>query len=142
MASKCIDDCLNINSEAVCVRPGTTYAKLYKWPVAEVEFVRSISNGGSQRSAMVNSISCRQIYLRSYTFSRKEENEYKREGQDGEDAGDRSIKRRCFGGRRGRNKAAKNGTKTRKTVSHRAYVVRLVRKCLSCVSSAMFNIEK
>ncbi|CAH2065227.1 unnamed protein product [Thlaspi arvense] len=50
-----------------------TYANLRKWPMAEAEFVRSISHGGSQRRTTVaDSISCRQMYLRSYTFTRKE----------------------------------------------------------------------
>ncbi|KAJ4890489.1 hypothetical protein Rs2_30237 [Raphanus sativus] len=76
MASKCIGDCLDIKSDAGCVHQGTTYANLHKWPVAEVDFVRSLSSGCSNRStSVVDSISYRQMYLRSYTFSREEDNE-------------------------------------------------------------------
>ncbi|XP_052172455.1 uncharacterized protein LOC127788342 [Diospyros lotus] len=55
-----------------------TYVNLYKWPDSDAEFVRSVStkglrNGGDgSRPRVVDSISCRQLYLRSYTFSRKE----------------------------------------------------------------------
>lgn len=48
---------------------------LYKWPESDAEFVRSVSRNGSRIEAgtrVVDSISCRQMYLRSYTFSRKE----------------------------------------------------------------------
>ncbi|WOG95821.1 hypothetical protein DCAR_0415150 [Daucus carota subsp. sativus] len=73
-----------------------TYENLYKWPESDAEFVRSVScngrgtdfdsstrpfmrslttNGrldGPSQPRVVDSMSCRQIYLRSYTFSRKE----------------------------------------------------------------------
>ncbi|KAL8092287.1 hypothetical protein AgCh_034543 [Apium graveolens] len=74
-----------------------TYENLYKWPESDAEFVRSVScngrgttdtdsstrpfmrsfstNGrldGASQPRVVDSMSCRQIYLRSYTFSRKE----------------------------------------------------------------------
>lgn len=73
-----------------------TYENLYKWPESDAEFVRSVScngpwtdtdpstrpfmrsfttNGrldGPSQHRVVDSMSCRQIYLRSYTFSRKE----------------------------------------------------------------------
>ncbi|KAK9154204.1 hypothetical protein Sjap_001684 [Stephania japonica] len=49
-----------------------TYINLYKWPESDAEFVQSVANGGGGGARVVDSISCRQIYLRSYTFSRKE----------------------------------------------------------------------
>ncbi|XP_074364879.1 uncharacterized protein LOC141705912 [Apium graveolens] len=93
MASTCIPDC--VDDPWIPVR--ATYVNLYKWPESDAEFVRSVSSNGrvtdihypSTRSftrsvstngrldgpshpRVVDSISCRQIYLRSYTFSRKE----------------------------------------------------------------------
>ncbi|CAN6442413.1 unnamed protein product [Victoria cruziana] len=62
-----------------------TYVNLYRWPESDVEFVRmlaekgtggsdSIGSSGRRREyqRVVDSYSCRQMYLRSYTFSRKE----------------------------------------------------------------------
>lgn len=70
-----------------------TYVNLYKWPESDAEFVKSVTSGrrgkvldGSAKGidldgrrkwstaepAVVDGFSCRQIYLRSYTFSRKE----------------------------------------------------------------------
>ncbi|KAK1373649.1 Double-stranded RNA-binding protein 2-like [Heracleum sosnowskyi] len=75
-----------------------TYENLYKWPGSDAEFVRSVSSNGrwtdtnphpstrpftrsfttngrldgASQPRVVDSMSCRQIYLRSYTFSRKE----------------------------------------------------------------------
>ncbi|XP_008810509.2 uncharacterized protein LOC103721905 [Phoenix dactylifera] len=67
-----------------------TYVNLYKWPESDAEFVKSVagrSREGSDPShngsvdgrrkwgpspRVVDSYSCRQMYLRSYTFSRKE----------------------------------------------------------------------
>ncbi|CAL9197114.1 unnamed protein product, partial [Musa hybrid cultivar] len=75
-----------------------TYVNLYKWPESDAEFVKSVTRGGgdgggggggrvddrvgstsfdgrrrwSAGPTVVDSYSCRQIYLRSYTFSRKE----------------------------------------------------------------------
>lgn len=81
MASICISNCAT--DAKVPVR--ATYVNLYKWPESDVEFVRSLStnerrNGGGGGAAachmhpkVVDSISCRQLYLRSYTFSRDDE---------------------------------------------------------------------
>ncbi|CAI9770530.1 unnamed protein product [Fraxinus pennsylvanica] len=80
MASTCISNC--INDARVPVR--ATYVNLYKWPESDAEFVRSVSSnthrngpsGGASaygRPRVVDSISCRQLYLRSYTFSREED---------------------------------------------------------------------
>ncbi|EOA25239.1 hypothetical protein CARUB_v10018553mg [Capsella rubella] len=125
MASKCISECLNIEDNAIWVRPGTTFAKIHKWPAAEAEFIQSISHGGSQRrTTAVESISCRQVYLRSYTFSRKEE-----QHEDGDNL------RRCFGGGGGGwKKVAKKCTRRSKIRSRRSFVVRFLRKYLLCSS--------
>ncbi|PIA38840.1 hypothetical protein AQUCO_02700201v1 [Aquilegia coerulea] len=78
MSSKCISSC--VDDARVPVR--ATYVNLYKWPESDAEFVKWVSSnvpkdgknwsttGTSPR--VVDSISCRQMYLRSYTFSREE----------------------------------------------------------------------
>ena len=82
MSSVCISNCLNDASDPrVPVR--ATYVNLYKWPESDAEFVRSVSNNGRKGNSVtsqmhrhprvVDSISCRQMFLRSYTFSREEE---------------------------------------------------------------------
>ena len=92
MASTCIPNCLD--DGWIPVR--ATYENLYKWPESDAEFVRSVSSNGRatdndpssrpftrsmstnglldgpSHPRVVDSMSCRQIYLRSYTFSRKE----------------------------------------------------------------------
>ncbi|XP_010431044.1 PREDICTED: uncharacterized protein LOC104715327 [Camelina sativa] len=126
MASKCISDCVNVENDATGGRPGTTLAKIHKWPAAEVEFIQSISHGGSQgRTTAIESISCRQMYLRSYTFSRKEENE--------------DSDRRCFRGCR--KKVAKKCTRS-KTTSRRALVVRFLKKYLLCSNPNKINANE
>lgn len=80
MASVCISHCINdARDPRVPVR--ASYVNLYKWPESDAEFVRSVSckkrEKGSQmygHPRVVDSISCRQMYLRSYTFSREEDN--------------------------------------------------------------------
>ncbi|KAL2323317.1 hypothetical protein Fmac_027696 [Flemingia macrophylla] len=64
MSSVCMSKC--VKDARVPVRG--TYVNLYKWPESEAEFVR---RRGSH-VPVVDSISCRQMYLRSYKFSRKE----------------------------------------------------------------------
>ncbi|KAK9280017.1 hypothetical protein L1049_013702 [Liquidambar formosana] len=74
MASTCISSC--VNDARVPIR--ATYVNLYKWPESDAEFVRTVGSasnvrrGGHGHPRVVDSISCRQMYLRSYTFSRKE----------------------------------------------------------------------
>lgn len=77
MNSVCISSCLNDARDPV----RATYVNLYKWPESDAEFVRSrrssYSSGamqyyGTGQPRAVDSISCRQMYLRSYRFSRKE----------------------------------------------------------------------
>ncbi|XVF08017.1 hypothetical protein REPUB_Repub06bG0189000 [Reevesia pubescens] len=74
MSSVCISSCLNDGRDPwVPVR--ATYVNLYKWPESDAEFVRSRSSDsmhGQQHARVVDSISCRQMYLRSYRFTRKE----------------------------------------------------------------------
>ncbi|XP_028775849.1 uncharacterized protein LOC114732679 [Neltuma alba] len=57
-----------------------TYANLHKWPESEAEFVKTVMSSGKGRDTSSptgggfdDSISWGQMYLRSYTFSRKEE---------------------------------------------------------------------
>ncbi|XP_041023057.1 uncharacterized protein LOC121264076 [Juglans microcarpa x Juglans regia] len=76
MSSVCISNCVNdARDPRVPVR--ATYVNLYKWPESDAEFVRSFSSAEGRRGMhghprVVDSISCRQMYLRSYKFSRKE----------------------------------------------------------------------
>ncbi|KAG5002921.1 hypothetical protein JHK86_027060 [Glycine max] len=74
MSSVCLSKCVNdARDPRVPVR--ATYVNLYKWPESDAEFVRR-RGGGSHvcggHPRVVDSISCRQMYLRSYKFSRKE----------------------------------------------------------------------
>ncbi|KAK9069166.1 hypothetical protein SSX86_013282 [Deinandra increscens subsp. villosa] len=77
MASTCMSTCI-ADDARVPVR--ATYVNLYKWPDSDREFVRSVSRNSDRSTGenpvghprVVDSISCRQLYLRSYTFSRKE----------------------------------------------------------------------
>ncbi|XP_073022598.1 uncharacterized protein [Primulina eburnea] len=79
MASTCISSC--VSDARVPIR--ATYVNLYKWPESDAEFVRSMSSKvrrGSTSSMyghprVVDSLSCRQLYLRSYNFSREEDDE-------------------------------------------------------------------
>lgn len=77
MSSVCITNC--VNDTRVPVR--ATYVNLYKWPESDAEFVKTVKmTKGDQgrrdprqpQPRVVDSVSCRQMYLRSYTFSRKE----------------------------------------------------------------------
>ncbi|KAJ8438432.1 hypothetical protein Cgig2_004542 [Carnegiea gigantea] len=72
MSSVCISSC--VEDARLPARVRATYVNLYKWPESDAEFVRSVSfrGPGHPRSKVVESISCRQMYLRSYTFTRKE----------------------------------------------------------------------
>ncbi|CAH8379360.1 unnamed protein product [Eruca vesicaria subsp. sativa] len=73
MNSVCISSCID-DARDTRVPVRTTYVNLYKWPESDAEFVRSVRRGGGVPTArVVDSISCRQMYLRSYTFSREED---------------------------------------------------------------------
>lgn len=76
MNSSCISNCINdARDPRVPVR--ASYVNLYKWPESDAAFVRSVSsgreNGLQQHPRVVDSISCRQLYLRSYTFCRDDD---------------------------------------------------------------------
>ncbi|THU50053.1 hypothetical protein C4D60_Mb06t16020 [Musa balbisiana] len=65
-----------------------TYVNLYRWPESDAQFVKSMTGGRDERVGddnlvdgrrrwspsprVVDSYSCRQMYLRSYTFSKEE----------------------------------------------------------------------
>ncbi|XP_073015684.1 uncharacterized protein [Primulina eburnea] len=70
MSKICISSCVEDARSPV----RATYVNLYKWPESDVEFMESAAVHGRARlhSRVVDSISCRQMYLRSYTFSKKE----------------------------------------------------------------------
>ncbi|KAL3530677.1 hypothetical protein ACH5RR_009999 [Cinchona calisaya] len=85
MASTCIS---NTCADVARVPVRATYVNLYKWPESDVEFIRSLSSNERSRNGsrggggvghhyhhpkVVDSISCRQLYLRSYTFSRDDD---------------------------------------------------------------------
>ncbi|WZZ45363.1 hypothetical protein YC2023_041622 [Brassica napus] len=142
MASKCIDNCVNIESDVHSLQKVTIYTNLHKWPMAEVEFVKSISHGNSQhRTLVMNNITCRQMYLRSYTFTRKENEE--EGGRGGGKTGDQlnrgEKKKSAETTKRGRRKKSK-------ATPCRAFVLSLVWKCFSCTSSTkslfMYELEK
>ncbi|KAK8534750.1 hypothetical protein V6N13_081176 [Hibiscus sabdariffa] len=75
MSSVCSSSCLT-GARDPRVPFRATYVNLYKWPESDAEFIRSRSSyatvhGGYAR--VVNpSVSCRQMYLRSYRFCRRE----------------------------------------------------------------------
>lgn len=72
MASVCISNC--VKYDCLPLRP--TYLNLYKWPESDVEFVKMKSNNSGGPHVVPRGVDCfysRQIYLRSYKFSRKKE---------------------------------------------------------------------
>ncbi|KAI9154313.1 hypothetical protein LWI28_024252 [Acer negundo] len=112
MNSVCISNCVNDTRDPRARPVRATYVNLYKWPESDAEFVRSVtSRGGAAASnvrrglnnahhpRVVDSISCRQMYLRSYTFSREEDH------QNSDD--EKTTAAMCFGGGRGREKKKK-----------------------------------
>lgn len=73
MTSVCISNCVNdARDPRVPVR--ANYVNLYKWSESDAEFIKTVRRvaGLHGQPRVVDSISCRQLYLRSYTFSRKE----------------------------------------------------------------------
>ncbi|KAG6417600.1 hypothetical protein SASPL_119784 [Salvia splendens] len=125
MASVCISSC--VDDARVPVR--ATYVNLYKWPESDFEFVRSMSskshNSSHGRPRVVDSISCRQMYLRSYTFSREED--YKEE----------KAKVKCLGRAKDKKKKKKKkpaaGIKRAKSASCSALTY-IFRRLLSCTT--------
>lgn len=85
MSSAC--QCASVGVDAR-VRIHPSYANLYKWAKSDAEFVRTLATAaavggtsinspntrrlGPNPAPVVDSYSCRQKFLRSYTFSRKE----------------------------------------------------------------------
>ncbi|KAI9085838.1 hypothetical protein K1719_032252 [Acacia pycnantha] len=50
-----------------------TYVNLYKWPESDAEFIKNVSsNNRNGNPISVDKISCRQMFLMSYKFSRKQ----------------------------------------------------------------------
>ncbi|TXG59073.1 hypothetical protein EZV62_016902 [Acer yangbiense] len=113
MNSVCISNCVNDTRDPRARPVRATYVNLYKWPESDAEFVRSVTSRGGAAAAnvrrglnnahhprVVDSISCRQMYLRSYTFSREEDH------QNSDD--EKTTTAMCFGGSgRGREKKKK-----------------------------------
>ncbi|KAL9676239.1 hypothetical protein QQ045_004452 [Rhodiola kirilowii] len=74
MASVCSKKVINdvvVHDPAVQNR----YVNLQKWAESDAEFVKRVTNGvhNLPHPTVVDSVSCRQMYLRSYTFSKKKE---------------------------------------------------------------------
>nr|GLL43048.1 uncharacterized protein LOC109192926 [Ipomoea trifida] len=147
MTSVCISNC--VKDARVPVR--ATYVNLYKWPESDAEFIRSMSAnmrsaaGGVPHPRVVDSISCRQLYLRSYTFSREEskkEETVKCYGRGRDGVGEKGTRRRRRKSR-GRESGGEDGGSRRrkkcvglgrvKEVSS-AVVVSVFRRLLSCTT--------
>ncbi|KAJ0021240.1 hypothetical protein Pint_32289 [Pistacia integerrima] len=137
MAASCMSTC--INDTMVPLRP--TYVSLNKWPESDAAFVRSVSDnyerrGGHAHARVVDSISCRQMYLRSYTFTREEELTVPEK-----------ISQKCFGGvkekmknnrrlikrsRKGKKYSTKYVVKTKEVSC--AALLSIFRRLLSCTA--------
>lgn len=144
MTSVCISNCVKDARHDARIPVRATYVNLYKWPESDAEFVRSVSfraaqtatSGGAaamhQPPRVVDSISCRQMYLRSYPFSKEEDHV--------------AEKMRCFGKRhversgegrecsRRRKRRCISEFKRMKEVSFGA-LFRIFHKLLSCSAS-------
>ncbi|GLU02426.1 hypothetical protein SLE2022_196770 [Rubroshorea leprosula] len=140
MASTCNTGC--INDARVLVR------RNYKWPESDAAFIRSVSSNNDLRLhkrrsgptpteqrqpwrrgrngypqcpvVVVDSISCRQMYLRSYPFSRKESVHEKT--------------KKCFGRLKERLRRRKCGAVRRAKEVSCATVVSILRRLLSCTA--------
>ncbi|CAJ1968410.1 unnamed protein product [Sphenostylis stenocarpa] len=131
MSSVCISNCVS-DARDPCVTVRATYLNLYKWPESDAEFVRRRGSHVCGHARVVDSISCRQMYLRSYKFSRKETVSEKTQ--------------KCFGKVKDRVKGRshkKSGfTRRRKCLVwrkmreiSRAALLRIFRRFLSCGAS-------
>ncbi|KAL4180459.1 hypothetical protein AMTRI_Chr13g92170 [Amborella trichopoda] len=73
MNSSCVSGCLEAQAPIK-----VSFVKLYQWPQADAEFVKLIAQnkasfaGKRRENGSHESFACRQKYLRSYTFSKKE----------------------------------------------------------------------
>ncbi|GLJ06719.1 hypothetical protein SUGI_0046140 [Cryptomeria japonica] len=69
--SSCVAGCLDAQAPT-----RATFESIHRWPHSEAEFVRVMRSkddlNPKRRAEYVDGYSCRQMYLRSYTFSRKE----------------------------------------------------------------------
>ncbi|XP_065854184.1 uncharacterized protein [Euphorbia lathyris] len=133
MTSVCISNCVNdARDPRVPVR--ATYVNLYKWPESDAEFIKSVRRVGQGlqygHPRVVDSISCRQMYLRSYTFSRKESMPEKT--------------KKCFGrvkekvANHGKNRKNEKGRRRRKCLVLRKmkeFSCRIFYRLLSCGAS-------
>lgn len=147
MASVCVSSCVR-DARAPVVR--ATYENLYKWPESDAEFIRSVScnvrsaggGGYSGHPRVVDSISCRQLYLRSYTFSREEDGGNRTEEEEEETT-------KCCGGARkveatGRKRKSASasaadggrghGRRKKKCCRFRRAMVSIFRSLLSCTA--------
>ncbi|KAK7324977.1 hypothetical protein VNO77_28973 [Canavalia gladiata] len=66
----CISNCVN-ETPLYPIRP--TFLNLYKWPESDVEFMKTVKSNNRLDRRAIDSLYCRQTYLRSYKFSRKKE---------------------------------------------------------------------
>ncbi|OWM64592.1 hypothetical protein CDL15_Pgr020559 [Punica granatum] len=137
MSSVCISNCVRDTRAPL----RATYVNLYKWPESDAEFMRSMSfssersGGGPDVSRwpaatppprVVDSISCRQMYLRSYPFSREEE------------LTDRKAV--CFGGGGKRRKRGGGGGREREKRRRRRRPCLALRKVKDMSLGALFRI--
>uniref|UniRef100_A0A7N0ULS9 Uncharacterized protein n=1 Tax=Kalanchoe fedtschenkoi TaxID=63787 RepID=A0A7N0ULS9_KALFE len=64
-----------VNDVVLHVPASPRYVNLQKWAESDAEFVKRVTSGVHRlpHPTVVDSASCRQMYLRSYTFSRRRE---------------------------------------------------------------------
>lgn len=139
MTSVCISNCVNDTRDPrVPVR--ATYVNLYKWPESDAEFVRSRSRGmhvHGHHPRVVDSISCRQMYLRSYTFSREEDNVDEKTAM----CFGRSKEKKAVAATSDNDNNNNNGKRKKKKKKEKKDHHRRKRKCLRKIScAALFRI--
>lgn len=136
MSTACISSC--IKDARAPVR--ATYVNLYKWPESDAEFIRSVGSnparrGGECHPRVVDSISCRQMYLRSYKFSKKESVPERTKKCLGR------VKEKVVNGRRLRERHSGGGRRRRCVVVWRvkevscAALFAVFRRLLSCAAT-------
>ncbi|CAH9072514.1 unnamed protein product [Cuscuta epithymum] len=123
MASVCSPSCEK-DVKVPVVR--ATYVNLYKWPESDAEFIRSVSAGRHPR--VVDSVSCRQLYLRSYTFSREDSDD---EDNRKEEETTGKVKSQCAAA--GRRRLC--WRRKSKSLRFRKAVVSFFRRLLSCTAT-------
>ncbi|XP_050213290.1 uncharacterized protein LOC126664783 [Mercurialis annua] len=126
MNSVCISNCVNdARDPRMPVR--ATYVNLKNWPESDVELIKSVRRVGQGlhgHPRVVDSISCRQMYLRSYTFSRKESVPEKT--------------KKCLG--RVKEKVANHGKRKRKEKGRKMNKCLVLRKMKEFSCNALFRI--